>query len=555
MKRFLALLALLLLPLAALAASAPRWTDVPQLLRPGKAERLTFESPEDAEATVEVLDASGHVAAILWEDKAAVSGENVLYWDGAGLAQGAYTLRLTLSGDGDVQEATASLTLGDPAPVLEADASAQLDENWTLWVNCSMSGEISVTLEDEEVLRQEVGAGETEIAWDGSVNGSPLPAGEYELVIRLLDATGFSSTPTSLNVEITAEPGPALMGDAYYLTPSDVPCDHDVCYWKLNRGEMDVAALWQVLTQSVTVLSGSERQQAKVYESPDASSAAIAEVTYESQAVHVLEQGAEWTKIEGYSSSVEGSSVANYAGHFVGYVPTSLLKEKEVNQHLGVVIDKLQQRLFVFQDGRLLSTLLCSTGFPSEDAPWNETPAGEFLVVSRTGGFWSGNLYCDMALRINDGILLHEVPCLINEEDQSRDYSRCERYLGEKASHGCIRIQRKLTPEGVNMQWLWDNLKVGCKVIIWDEIGRELTCPEDAVTLYYNPDNGRQYHSSPTCLAVKSEYWPLTPFTWGELEDEPYASLEPCPACAPQPRLEKIIEMNEKNTRTEEQGW
>lgn len=555
MKRFLALLALLLLPLAALAASAPRWTDVPQQLRPGKAERLTFESPEDAEATVEVLDASGHVAATLWQDKAAVSGENALYWDGAGLAQGAYTLRLTLSGDGDVQEATASLTLGDPAPVLEADASAQLDENWTLWVNCSMSGEISVTLEDEEVLRQAVDAGETEIAWDGAVNGSPLPAGEYELVIRLLDATGFSSTPTSLNVEVTAEPGPALMGDAYYLTPSDVPCDHDVCYWKLNRGEMDVAALWQVLTQSVTVLSGSERQQAKVYESPDASSAAIAEVTYESQAVHVLEQGAEWTKIEGYSSSVEGSSVANYAGHFVGYVPTSLLKEKEVNQHLGVVIDKLQQRLFVFQDGRLLSTLLCSTGFPSEDAPWNETPAGEFLVVSRTGGFWSGNLYCDMALRINDGILLHEVPCLINEEDQSRDYSRCERYLGEKASHGCIRIQRKLTPEGVNMQWLWDNLKVGCKVIIWDEIGRELTFPEDAVTLYYNPDNGRQYHSSPTCLAVKSEYWPLTPFTWGELEDEPYASLEPCPACAPQPRLEKIIEMNEKNTRTEEQGW
>ena len=88
------------------------------------------------------------------------------------------------------------------------------------------------------------------------------------------------------------------------------------------------------------MLSGSERQQAKVYESPDENSAAIAEVTYESQAVHVLEQGAEWTKIEGYSSSVEGSSVANYAGHFVGYVPTSLLKEKEVNQHLGVVIDK-----------------------------------------------------------------------------------------------------------------------------------------------------------------------------------------------------------------------
>lgn len=557
MKKFLALLALLLLPLAALAASNPRtrWTDVPELLRPGKTERLVFDCPVETEATVTVLDGSGTAVATLWENEMTVEGENILYWDGqvngTDVASGTYTLHIALSG----KEVQAELVIGEHAPELEADGDALLGEGWYLWVNCSTAGEITVTLDDEEILRQGVDAGETEISWDGTVDGAPLPAGLYDLEVRLWDATGFSSTPTSLNVEVPTAAGPALMGDAYYLLPSDVSCDHDICYWKLNRGEMDVASIWQVLTQSVTVLSGSERQQAKVYESPDENSTAIAEVTYESQAVHVLEQGAEWTKIEGYSSSVEGSSVANYAGHFVGYVPTSLLKEKEVNQHLGVVIDKLQQRLFVFQDGRLLSTLLCSTGFPSEDAPWNETPSGEFLVISRTGGFWSGELYCDMGLRINDGILLHEVPCLINPEDESRDYSRCERYLGEKASHGCIRIQRKLTPEGVNMQWLWDNLGVGCKVIIWDEIGRELTFPEDAVTLYYNPDNGRQYHSSPTCLAVKSEYWPLTPFTWGELEDEPYASLEPCPACAPQPRLEKILEMNEKNTRTEERGW
>lgn len=98
-------------------------------------------------------------------------------------------------------------------------------------------------------------------------------------------------------------------------------------------------------------------------------------------------------------------------------------------------------------------------------------PQGEFLVISRTGGSGPGNFIATWGCSINDGILLHEVPCLINPEDESRDYSRCERYLGEKASHGCIRIQRKLTPEGVNMQWLWDNLKVGCKVIIWDEIG------------------------------------------------------------------------------------
>ncbi|MBQ3440184.1 MAG: hypothetical protein IJG35_09420, partial [Bacteroidales bacterium] len=39
--------------------------------------------------------------------------------------------------------------------------------------------------------------------------------------------------------------------------------------------------------------------------------------------------------------------------------------------------------------GHLFSTLLCSTGFPREDTPFHETPAGEFAVVSWVGGFWS----------------------------------------------------------------------------------------------------------------------------------------------------------------------
>lgn len=63
------------------------------------------------------------------------------------------------------------------------------------------------------------------------------------------------------------------MHDVDYHTPSDVDCEHDVCYWKLNMGEMDAAAIWQVLTAPVTVLKGNERQQAKVYAEPNAQSA------------------------------------------------------------------------------------------------------------------------------------------------------------------------------------------------------------------------------------------------------------------------------------------
>jgi len=228
-----------------------------------------------------------------------------------------------------------------------------------------------------------------------------------------------------------------------------------------------------------------------------------------------------------------------------------------VDQHVGLVIDKLTQRLHIFKDGELYSTLLCSTGFPNNGNPWYETPAGEFLAISWAGGFWSGKLYCDMGIRINDGILLHEVPCMIEVDEvtgeEKRDYDRCERYLGEKASHGCVRIQRAKSPEGASIRWIWDNLSrqssARSKVIIWDELGRTLGYPDGSLPLYYNPEGGRNYHSHPYCQAVKERFLPLTAFRYDELEDKPYKSLTPCPACSPQLRMEQIDQINAENHR------
>ena len=103
----------------------------------------------------------------------------------------------------------------------------------------------------------------------------------------------------------------------------------------------------------------------------------------------------------------------------------------------------------------------------------------------------------------------------------------------------------------MNAEWLWKNLsrKPVTKVIIWDEIGRQLGYPDDDYPLYYNPKGGKNYHSSPDCVLVKEKYRPLAAFTWGELDDEPYSKLTPCPGCAPQLRSEGIDTVNEKNTR------
>ena len=387
---------------------------------------------------------------------------------------------------------------------------------------------------------------------------SSMPSGQLLVDVRLIGQDGSVSDAWEIELTVPEPAAPHPQQDLVFHTPNELAgtnCDHAHCSWNLQLGNLsDVDEIWQALIAPMTVIDGSERHQVKIRREPRSDCTDYTgEVTCLSQGVHILEEGPEWTLIEAYSSSVEGSKVAVFASCFTGYIETSKLKTQEVSQHVGLVIDKLQQRIFVFRDGQLLSTLLCSTGFARSDTPFNETPAGEFYAISHTGGFWAGTLYCDMGIRINDGILLHEVPCTITEDADGtkvRHYEKCEMYLGEKASHGCIRIQRASSTAGGNIKWLWENLpRTGnrAKVIIWEDSDRVLGPASDDYLLYYNPNNGRQYHADPNCPQVNEKFWPLTSFCYGDLEKAPYASLTACPGCCPQLRLSGIDTANSKN--------
>ncbi len=548
-KRMWLLVVLCLLPAMGVAQEV-RWEQVPELLRPGKMMRLQYAAMEGENASIAVVDEQGRVVLNL-----VGSASGSFTWDGGGVDAGTYTLRVTCGGESDQRQ----VVIGDPAPVLEiVDAPAIATTGWDVTLHRTLPGVLTLTLDDgRELLREAVDAGTSTVHWDGLVDGSYLPNAQREMTFRLIDATGFISTPCVTSVLID-NPMPAH--DVAPHSPDDVSgvtCDHDICYWKLNMGETDEHLVWEVLTQPITVLEGSEREQEKVRREPDeACTDYTGEVTYRSQAVHVLDKGEEWTLIEAYSSSVQGSAVANFSGQFMGYVKTSLLREQPVSQDIGLVIDKLQQRLYIYRQGHLYSTLLCSTGYPQSDTPYNETPAGEYITISWTGGFWSGDLYCDMGIRINDGNLLHEVPCLISYDANGaevRDYSRCSRYLGEKASHGCIRIQRELSPENVNIKWLWDNLPRGsaapAKVLMWDDATRTLAPADDDFTLYYNPDGGRQYHGDPYCALVNNRFLPLTAFPYAQLEEAPYSKLTRCPGCTPQLRKAEVERVNQKTPK------
>ena len=386
-----------------------------------------------------------------------------------------------------------------------------------------------------------VQAGDGDAVFEASV-----PAGNYQVTMTLIREDGMSSVPAVIPLEVAA---PETEFTPVYTSPY-AGKDTALNAWTVPMDIADGDAVWQALTAPVTVVddgkSTDQRRQLVIHSEPSEESDGIGMVTMISQGVHVLERGEEWSLIECYSSSFHNSAILNWNALIQGYVPTKYLQEVIPNQEMGLVVDKLSQRLYVFLKGELYSTLLVSTGLLNAKQPYNETRSGEYLLVSRVGGFQSDNLYCPMAIRFNAGDMIHEVPYSV----KYTDYSSTEPKLGTKASHGCIRVQRKANPEGVNMQWIWNHYKANTKILIWEDWqGRQLPVPADDTILYVNLRKNSYYHSSASCSELGTRN-PGT-ITYGELCGETGTKLKACPACTP---VQKRSELEEINARYAEGG-
>lgn len=345
----------------------------------------------------------------------------------------------------------------------------------------------------------------------------------------------------------------SLLTETLDVTPAFTPgrerCGKEGCYWETPMDAADTEAVWAMLTAPMTVLRGDAKTQTVLRSAPSEDSEAIGDITRRTQGVHVLEDcGNGWSRIECYSSSFSGSRIKAWNQLVTGYVPTDALMEVQVKTKYGFVVDKLDQRLYIYREGALLDVLAVSTGKPTESEPYNETRSGEYLLHSLSGAFPSEKMTCNYGIRYNDGDLLHEVPH-IKEEDGDANYGYTEPHLGQRASHGCIRVQRKRSPEGINMRWIWNELYQGqtdSRLVIWEDWeGRSIAIPDDDTPLYYNPKGGKSYHRQETCFGVRERYLPLTAFTYSELNDEPYAELTACEYCFPPRRAEDIAAINE----------
>ena len=454
------------------------------------------------------------------------------------------------------------LTSGQDGWFIEFEAS----EGGTMAMEL-LSGETGEKLHDLGAVQMEAGAGQ--IAWNGLLpDGSAVPAGMYMVGIQMKNYWGEESGKSLLSLEILAgdeEPVVPPMIDTFSQEPAQAEDAETVVaeensvpqadsFWEMDPDLYDLSnpahqlAIWEIMMQPITVIDGDQTENIYITNQPGTRATpykdnCAGELHGQSQGVNILEDDADgdgYVLIEAYSNDgtkTNSTYVESLAADRVkGYIKKSRLYTEKPSSRYGILVDKLRQKLFLFEEGKIISELLVSTGLNNANQPYNETPAGEFLTVSRVGNFNAGkNTIGRFAIRFNGGTLLHEVLHDKNA-DGTRDYSNYEPDLGQKASHGCVRIPRRKNAEGINMEWFWANLDNKTNVIAWDDKGRTMYKPElpdPATPLYRNPNGGSNYHLDQNCSGVREKFLPLTgDLTYGDLDMDEFRKLTPCAYCS-----------------------
>ena len=443
-----------------------------------------------------------------------------------------------------------------------------------------LSGETGEAVCDVGAMTVEAGSGR--MAWNGLLaDGSAAAPGDYMVRVQLKNYWGEESESSIFSLHIfesEAARSENVLDLSMLVAEEAASWDEEISaadeaethsgvpqatsFWDMNPDDYDLTnpehqqAIWELMMQPITVLEGDQTENIYITNQPGISARpykenCAGELHGQSQGVHVLEEdtdGDGYVLIEAYTNDgtkTDNSYMESIAASKVqGYVKASRLYQVTPSSKYALLVDKLRQKLYVFEDGKIITSLDVSTGKNTKSQPYNETPAGEFITVSRVGDFKAGSSTIGrFAIRINGGTLLHEVLHDVGADGTTKIYSNYEPQLGYKASHGCIRIPRRKNADGFNMQWFWDNLELKTKVFIWEDQGRQMyepELPDPDLQLYRNPNGGSNYHVDENCSGVKEKYLPLTgDLTYADLDSDQFKKLTPCVYCgAPEKKAE-----------------
>lgn len=431
-----------------------------------------------------ILDESGEIALTIAKNQEIHSQDTVFEFyavndDGELLPPGIYTISADMVSQFGVASETVTKStsiLENPDKELAAQAAANRKaaaEGIVLASDDSDTESVSETSSDSSATVSEVSTVEIAAVEVPVVEAPAVEVPAVETISVEAVSIEATATPkpkaTPVPEELTYVAGEFTMGDEGLLVGvgvDDAAVQNDAGYWGLTADATD-AEIWAAITRQMVGVDVGENESAYIYDSPNSGRKRIGTVSGISQGLNVIiERDDGWALVEAFR---------NEDGAFVrGYIKSDKLRPVEPNATYGLVIDKAKQTLTVYKDGSRLGSCMVTTGLPTTKYPHRETPAGEFITVTRRGAFeYYGKGYTKYTIRINGGYYLAEIPT--TKKNGTKFLEDVEASLGTKGTRGNICIAHDASSDGgINAKWIWnmtdENKKV--KVLIFDDKAR-----------------------------------------------------------------------------------
>ncbi|GKU80662.1 L,D-transpeptidase [Niallia sp. NCCP-28] len=128
-------------------------------------------------------------------------------------------------------------------------------------------------------------------------------------------------------------------------------------------------------------------------------------------------------------------------------------------QSLWIDVSVDDQKVYIKNENTILYTMVASTGLDTN--PDNSTPKGTYYIEPERGEWFFSSGYKEgaeywVSWKNHGEFLFHSVPM-----DENKQVIKAEaEKLGEKASHGCIRLTVS------DAKWIYDNIQTNTKVVI-----------------------------------------------------------------------------------------
>lgn len=461
-KTAIALAFLLLLAGAVPAAAVELKADS---IRPFAENILTVTSEDGGRLTIEAVSGTIPLENPVTDLRIGPGSVEVtwpaLTYGGEPLSRGKVILRATLTGtDRTTEQTEITAEVGAPLPAalccLPTARRFYADGRKTLRVEIAISAEgiyeITAAPKDcpeEEVwhVRKYLEAKEPVVLqWDGKDTKHKIcPPGEYMITARSGACPERTATAeVTLLDEPLPEPELTVTGG---LIPADLTDD---------------AAVWEKLTRPVVIGDGPEGMGLKIMKGKTAREGYAGTISCRTVGVEVLEVEEDgWVRIGAWTQA---------GGYYTeGYVRADKLRVIRPNDRYGAVLDKKAQTLTVYEEGKRLGTVQVSTGYTTTASRTADTHSGVYLLGTRMKEFGMDGHTYSYPIRIDGRNLIHQMGFV--KENGQRNFEEELARIGTKASHGCIRVDARVTEEngGINAWWIWTHLGHDTKIIITQE--------------------------------------------------------------------------------------